>query len=83
MEIIPINKKVLIKPIQAESKSAGGILLAESRDIDANKAEIIALGDKVDLKLKKGDKIIYENIGSETIGEYKIIDEHRIIAQLR
>ena len=83
MEIIPINKKVLLKPIQDESKTAGGILLAESRDIEANKAEIIALGDKVELKLNKGDKVIYEDIGSETIGKYILVDELRIIAQIR
>ncbi|MBW2988029.1 co-chaperone GroES [Candidatus Woesearchaeota archaeon] len=87
MEIIPLNKKILLKPIKSETKetrTSGGIYLTEKEEMDLNKAEVIALGEKVDLKIKKGDKVIYEDIGADKVGEdYIIVDENRIIALVR
>lgn len=86
MQIVPLNKKVLLKPIKGEKeekKTGGGILLAESETFEMNKAEVIAIGDKVELKLKKGDIVYYEDIGSNKVGDQIILDESRIVALVR
>jgi co-chaperonin GroES (HSP10) len=85
MEIIPLNKKVLLKPIedQKETKTSGGILLAEEREIEANQGEVVSLGEKVELKIKAGERVIYDDMGSEKVGELVIVDETRIIAKIR
>jgi len=85
MEILPLNRKILLKPIEEkkESTSAGGIFLPEKEEYGPKKAEVIAIGDKVELKLKKGDKVFYQDIGIDKIDEKILIDENKIIAQIK
>ena len=82
MEIIPVNKKILLKPIE-ETKTEGGIYLAENEQFDLVKAEVIALGEKVELKLNKGDVVLFDRIGLEKIGDHIIVEENKIIALVR
>ena len=86
MQIIPLNRKVLLKPMESganETKTAGGLFLAEKDRFEASQGEIVALGNKVELKLKKGDKVIYEDIGSDKVNGMVLIEESKIIAQVR
>ncbi len=86
MEIIPLNRKVLLKPLREETKemkTSGGIYLAEKEEFDVNKAEVMAVGNKVELKIKKGDKVLYEDIGADKLGQYVIVDENKIIALVK
>lgn len=85
MIIKPIGKRVLIKPLKAEEKTMGGIILTSSySQVDSNMGEIVAIGDSNNMKiLKIGDKIIHlDNVGTKIKDgndEYIIIDFEDII----
>ena len=83
MKIIPVNKKVLLKPLGVgEKKTSGGIYLTEDAP-EMNKATVVALGDKVELKLKPGDTVLYDDLGADKVGDRIIVEEIKIIAILK
>jgi len=67
MSISPLADRVVIKPLEAESKTAGGIFIPDNAKEKPQKGEIVAVGPgKVDdkgnvikLELKVGDKVLY------------------------
>lgn len=85
MIIKPIGKRVLIKPLKAEEKTMGGIILTSSySQVNSNMGEIVAIGDSNNMKiLKIGDKIIHlDNVGTKIKDgndEYIIIDFDDIV----
>jgi co-chaperonin GroES (HSP10) len=84
MEIVPLNKKILIKPVEKkENITSGGIILPEDNKFDLKKAEVISIGDKVELKIQKGDIVLYNDIGADKVGENILIDDNKIIALIR
>ena len=67
----PMYDNILIKPIEAETMTAGGIYIPESSNSNTefSRAEVVAVGngriaqDKlVPLTVKVGDKIIYRKM---------------------
>lgn len=86
MEIVPLNKKILLKPLSGKSKevkTSGGIILPQKEEFGLKKGIILALGDKVDLKLKKGDTVFYQDIGIDKVDENILLDENKIIALIK
>ncbi|EKD86841.1 MAG: hypothetical protein ACD_37C00130G0001 [uncultured bacterium] len=73
--IKPIGDNVLIKPLEAESKTASGILLPDSVKEKPQMGEIMAVGEgwhndegKVfPLTVKVGQKVIYKKWGGDEI----------------
>ncbi|RLG12646.1 co-chaperone GroES [Candidatus Pacearchaeota archaeon] len=87
MKINPIGERVLIKPIKAEEKTAGGIYIPEEAKEEKKQAIVEEIGktkDGKDLPLKKGDKVLYGGYSSDEFeinGEkYLIIDFKDILA---
>ncbi len=61
MKIVPLRKRVLIKPLEPEEKTAGGVYLPQEEKDKTNRGEVIAVGDELkEIKLGKGDHVIYE-----------------------
>ncbi len=92
MSIRPVGDRVLVKPNKEEEVTASGIVLPDTVDKE-KKAEgvIVALGDGEDLaklKLKVGDKVLFEKWGGEEIKtgsgnikeEFKILPHDKILA---
>ena len=88
----PLGDRVLIKPLAAEEKSAGGIILPEKAQEKPREGEVIAVGpgkvnDKGErkvLSVKKGDVVVYSEYGGTEITfegtDYLLIDEGSILA---
>ncbi|PSJ38720.1 co-chaperone GroES [Zobellella taiwanensis] len=75
MNIRPLHDRVIIKRIEAESKSAGGIVLTGSAAEKSTRGEVLAVGngrvlDNGEVKamsVKVGDKVIFnEGFGVKT-----------------
>lgn len=92
MSIRPVGDRVLVKPNKEEEVTASGIVLPDTVDKE-KKAEgvIVALGDgeKLEkLKLKVGDKVLFEKWGGEEVKvghgsaeeEFKILPHDKILA---
>ncbi|WP_019675909.1 co-chaperone GroES [Arsukibacterium perlucidum] len=67
MNIRPLHDRVIIKRLEAESKSAGGIVLTGASAEKSSRGEVIAVGngrilDNGDVKpldVKVGDKVLF------------------------
>ncbi len=62
MSIKPLADRVLIKPADAEEKTASGIIIPDSAKEKPLKGEVIAVGKgpkDEELVLKEGDQVLY------------------------
>ena len=67
MNLKPLADRVIVKPLEAEEKTAGGIIIPDNAKEKPQKGEVIAVGPgkiadngtKIVMELKKGDKVLY------------------------
>jgi chaperonin GroES len=94
MNLKPLYDRVVIKPIEADEVSAGGILIPDNAKEKPTKGEVVAVGEGKALdngslrapKVKVGDKVIYGQYSGSSYKleavEYKIVKEDDILAIL-
>ena len=94
MSIKPLHDRVVVKPIEADEISAGGIVIPDSAKEKSTKGEIVAVGPGKALDngsvrapaVKVGDKVIYGQYSGSAYKqdgvEYKIIKEDDVLAIL-
>ncbi len=92
MAIHPLDDRIVVKPVDAETKSAGGILLPDSAKEKPQRAKVVAVGEgrltdsgkRVALSVKKGDEILFGKYAGTEIKwqgtEYKILRENEVLA---
>ena len=80
-----VGKYIVIDPIkETETKTKGGLLLAESQreDVRYRRAKVVEPGSDV-ITLKKGDEIYYDKSAGFNIeikkDQYKVIKEQDIV----
>jgi len=84
IKIVPLGDKVVLKRQEAESKTAGGIVLPDSAKDKPQKGEVVAVGDghvkkdgsRVPLTVKEGDRVIFSSYAGD---EIKIGDEELLL----
>ena len=59
INIEPLGSRVLIRPLEQESKTASGLLLPETAKEKPQTGEVVAIGDDEEIKLKVGDKVLF------------------------
>ena len=75
MKIKPLKDRVLIQPIKEPKKTKGGIFIPESAKEKPLFAKVIEVGPggysddgkKIDMEVKKGDRVIYKEYGGTNI----------------
>ncbi len=61
----PLGNRVIIKKLEAEEKTASGIVLPSQAKEKPQLAEILAIGKEVD-EVKVGDKVVFKKyVGTE------------------
>ena len=92
MKIRPLADKVLVERIEAESKTAGGIVLPDSAKEKPQRGKIISVGEgklledgsRSQMQVKKGDEVLFTSYAGSEIKldgkEYIIMDETDIMA---
>ncbi len=86
MTIKPIGNRVLLKAVEIEEKTKGGIILPGTASVEKpNVAQVIEVGTGKELEgLKKGDKVVYEKYGLTEIKDggdvFLIADVEKILA---
>ena len=92
MKVEPLNDKIVVKRVEAESTTAGGIVLPDSAKEKPKQGRVISLGDgkllengkRAKFQVKEGDRVLFTSYaGSEVkIGneEYLIMTEDDILA---
>ena len=84
MAIQPLGDRVLVKPLEKEEKTKGGIVLPDTAKEKPQEGEVVAVGSgrvlengkTIPLEVKKGDKILF---GKYSGTEVKIEEEGYII----
>lgn len=67
VDFTPLHDRVLVRRIEAEEKTAGGIIIPDSAKEKPQEGEVIAVGkgakdddgDRIELDVKVGDKILF------------------------
>jgi len=93
-KIRPLGEKVLLKRLQAEEKTKGGIVLPDTAKEKPQKGTVLAVGDgklledgkRAAFQVKKGDKVLFASYAGTEIKidgeEYVLMDESEILAIL-
>ena len=92
MNLKPLYDRVVVKPIEAEQMSAGGIVIPDNAKEKPTQGEVVAVGEGKALdngslrapKGKVGDTVIYGQYSGAAYKqdgvEYKIVREDDILA---
>ena len=85
MKIIPLADRVVIKAVEVEETTKGGLILTGSAKEKPQVAEVIAVGPggvvdgkEVKMEVKVGDQVIYSKYSGT---EVKLDDEEYIIVK--
>jgi len=93
-KIRPLGEKVLIKRMEAETTTSGGIVLPDTAKEKPQKGTILALGDgkqlddgaRAEFSVKVGDKVLFTSYAGTEIKvdgeELMLMDESDILAIL-
>ena len=67
MKIKPLNDRVIVKRVEEEQKTAGGIIIPDTAKEKPAEGKVIAVGNgkvgddgkRIPLEIKKGDRILF------------------------
>lgn len=94
MNIKPLADRVIVKTLESEEKTSGGIIIPDNAKEKPQKGEILAVGpgkvadsgQVVKMELKKGDKVLYGKYSGTEVTidnkEYIIMRESDVLAVL-
>ncbi|MDH4239578.1 MAG: co-chaperone GroES [Phycisphaerae bacterium] len=92
MKIRPLADKVLVQRLEAETKTAGGIVLPDTAKEKPQRGKIVSVGEgkllddgtRKKVQVKKGDIVLFTSYAGTEIKiegkEYLIMDESDIMA---
>ena len=91
MKLQPLRDKILVKRLDAEEKTKGGIIIPDSAKEKPKQGKVIALGtgkiddkgNKIAFSLKEGDKIIFTSYAGTEVKfdgeEYLLMSEDEVL----
>lgn len=94
LNLKPLDDRVVVEPLDAEEKTAGGILLPDTAKQKPQQGKVIATGpgklndkgDRVALAVKVGDTVLFGKYSGSDVEvnskEYKILRESEILGKL-
>ena len=92
MKVVPLNDKIVVKRLEAEDKTAGGILLPDTAKEKPRQGKVVALGDgklldsgkRAAFQVKEGDRVLFSSYAGNEVQvngeEYLIMSEDDILA---
>jgi chaperonin GroES len=94
LKVRPLDDRVVVEPLEAEEKTAGGILLPDTAKQKPQRGRVLAVGpgklrddgNRTTLNVVKGDEVIYGRYAGSDIEvngkEIKILRESDILAKV-
>jgi chaperonin GroES len=92
MKITPLNDKIVVQRLEAEDKTAGGIILPDNAKEKPKQGKILSVGNgkvlengkRADFQVKAGDKVLFTSYAGTEVTvdgkEYLIMTEDDILA---
>ncbi len=94
MNVRPLDDRIVVEPVEAETKTAGGIVLPDTAKEKPQKGKVVAIGEgkllddgkRAPMSVKKGDMILYARYGGTEIKvdgkELLIMRESDVLAKV-
>lgn len=89
MKLKPINDRVVVKPAQAEEKTAGGIIVPDNAKEKPQRGEVVAVGPGKEgnlMTVQVGDVVLYGKYAGQDLSyqgeDYLIMREDDILVIL-
>jgi len=92
VKIVPLGDKLIVKRIEAEEKTAGGIVLPDTAREKPRQGRVLSLGDgklldngkRVPFQVREGDRVLFSSWAGTEVRidgeEYLIMSEDDILA---
>lgn len=92
MNLKPLADRVIIKVLEADEKTASGIVLPEKAQEKPQEGEVVAVGNgkvldsgqRLDMDVKVGDKVLYSRYAGSEVkvkgDEYLVLRQDDILA---
>src|SRR3989442_7419513 len=92
MKVVPLNDKIVVKRLEAEEKTAGGIVLPDTAKEKPRQGKVLSLGDgklldsgkRASFQVKEGDRVLFTSYAGNEVSldgeEYLIMTEDDILA---
>lgn len=95
MQVRPLHDRVLVKRLEEETKTAGGIIIPDSHTEKPSQGEVVAVGpgkkledgSNASMDVKEGDKILFGKYSGTEVkvdtNEYLIMKEDDILGVIQ
>jgi chaperonin GroES len=92
MKVVPLNDKIVVKRLEAEEKTAGGIVLPDTAKEKPKQGKVLSLGDgkllengkRAAFQVKEGDRVLFTSYAGNEVDlegeDYLIMTEDDILA---
>lgn len=92
MKLKPLNDRVLVKRLESEEKTAGGLYIPDTAKEKPSKGEVVAVGpgkiaengSRIEMAVKKGDEVLFNKYAGTEIKldgvEHLVMREEDILA---
>jgi chaperonin GroES len=92
MKLVPLNDKIVVKRLEAEEKTAGGIVLPDTAKEKPKQGKVLALGEgkmldtgkRAPFQVQDGDRVLFTSYAGNEVTidgeEYLIMTEDDILA---
>src|SRR5438552_7209430 len=92
MKVVPLNDKIVVKRLEAEDRTAGGIVLPDTAKEKPRQGKVLSLGDgkllesgkRAAFQVKEGDRVLFTSYSGNEVTvdgeEYLIMTEDDILA---
>jgi chaperonin GroES len=92
MTVVPLNDKIVVKRLEAEEKTAGGIVLPDTAKEKPRQGKVLSLGDgkhldngkRAPFQVKEGDRVLFTSYAGNEVTidgeELLIMTEDDILA---
>ena len=94
LKVRPLDDRVVVEPLEAQEKTAGGILLPDTAKEKPQRGRVLAVGpgklrangERSAISVSKGDEVLYGRYGGSDVQvqgrEVKILRESDILAKV-
>lgn len=92
MNVVPLNDKIVVKRLEAEEKTAGGIVLPDTAKEKPRQGKVVSVGDgkllesgkRAAFQVKEGDRVLFTSYAGNEVTvdgqELLIMSEEDILA---
>ena len=92
MKVVPLNDKIVVKRLEADEKTAGGILLPDTAKEKPRQGKVVSLGEgkrlengkRAPFQVREGDRVLFSSYAGNEVTvdteELLIMTEDDILA---